>query len=63
MAAFYLAKLRRDETFNIDVPKQDMSILLGNRGGQKSQNSFSNAHKKQSLNPFAGRTNPFANRR
>ena len=28
--AFFLAKLRRDETFNIDIPKQDMSALLKN---------------------------------
>ena len=64
MAAFYLAKLRRDETFNIEVPQQDMSILIGNRGNNNNKpNSFNNVHKKQNLNPFAGRTNPFARRR
>lgn len=62
MAAWYLVKLRRAETFNIEVPKQDMSALLG--GGNKTQgSSFNNFHKKQNLNPFAGRANPFARRR
>lgn len=63
MAAFYLAKLRRDETFNIEVPQQDMSILIGNRRNDNRSNSSNNVHKKQNLNPFAGRTNPFARRR
>lgn len=62
MAAFYLAKLRRAETFDIEVPKQDMSALLGS-SNKNQGNSFNSFHKKQNLSPFAGRANPFARRR
>lgn len=62
MAAWYLAKLRRAETFDIEVPKQDMSALLGS-SNKNQGNSFNSFHKKQNLSPFAGRANPFARRR
>lgn len=62
MASWYLAKLRRDETFNVAVPKQDMSALLGNHNSTSS-NSFNNNHRRQNLNPFANRVNPFTRRR
>ena len=60
LAAFFLQQLRRNEQFNIEVPKQDMSALLGN-----NRTNFSSmyANKKQNPNPFAGRANPFARRR
>ena len=61
MAAFFLAKLRRDETFNIDIPKQDMSVLLKNNTGP-AQTSF-HGQKKSNISPFANRSNPFARRR
>ena len=61
MASFFLAKLRRDETFNIDIPKQDMSALLKNNT-RPAQTSFS-GRKKPNANPFANRSNPFARRR
>ena len=61
MAAFFLAKLRRDETFNIDIPKQDMSALLKNNSRPTQNNII--GQKKQNANPFANRNNPFARRR
>lgn len=61
MAAFFLAKLRRDETFNIDIPKQDMSALLKSNTGP-AQTSF-HGQKKSNISPFANRSNPFARRR
>ena len=61
MAAFFLAKLRRDETFNIDIPKQDMSALLKNNT-RPAQSNFP-GQKKPNANPFANRSNPFARRR
>lgn len=60
MASFFLQQLRRNEQFNVEVPKQDMSALL------RSSNTASGGayvHKKQNPNPFAGRANPFARRR
>ena len=61
MAAFFLAKLRRDETFNIDIPKQDMSALLKSNTGP-AQTGF-HGQKKSNISPFANRSNPFARRR
>lgn len=61
MSAFFLAKLRRDETFNIDIPKQDMSALLKNNTGS-AQTGF-HGQKRPNTNPFANRSNPFARRR
>ena len=60
MAAFFLQQLRRNEQFNIEVPKQDMSALLGNN---RTSSTPTYTHQKQNRNPFAGRTNPFARRR
>ena len=61
MAARFLAKLRRDEKFNIETPKQDMSALLsaGTTSGQRN----TPAQRRASNNPFANRRNPFAGRR
>lgn len=61
MAAFFLAKLRRDETFNVDIPKQDMSALLKNNSHPTQNNII--GQKKQNANPFANRNNPFVRRR
>ena len=61
MASFFLSKLRRDEKFNIDVPKQDMSVLLKNNS--RPAQTGSSGLKKSNTNPFANRTNPFARRR
>ena len=61
MAAFYLAKIRRDEKFNIDTPAQDMSALLGTP--RKANGTQQTVHQKQNRNPFANRTNPFGGRR
>lgn len=61
MAGHFLARIRRDETFNIDVPKQDMSILIGNSKKQTGQNQHIN--KKQNQIPFMNKTNPFARKR
>ena len=60
MASFYLQKLRRAEQFNIEVPKQDMSVLLNSRSSSSGNNIL---NKKQNRNPFAGRVNPFNRKR
>lgn len=60
MAAFYLAKIRRDEKFNIDTPAQDMSALLATP--RKANGAQQMAHQKQNKNPFANRVNPFSRR-
>lgn len=62
MASHYLFKLRRDETFNVEVPEQDMSVLLGTRGRTQHQPTGTK-HNKINMGPFANRTNPFARRR
>lgn len=59
MAAFYLAKLRRDETFGQEKV-QDMSALLSIPGRNSSTVSYS--RPKTNRNPFANRVNPFARR-
>ena len=60
MAAFYLAKIRRDEKFNIDAPPQDMSALLGTQSG--SNVAQRSSARKTNKNPFANRVNPFGRR-
>ena len=60
LAAFFLQQLRRNEQFNIEVPKQDMSALLGNN---RTNSSPMYTPQRQNRNPFAGRSNPFARRR
>ena len=61
MAAHFLAKIRRDETFNIEVPKQDMSILTGCNRTTDVQNSYT--HRKRNNIPFMNKVNPFTHRR
>ncbi len=65
MLAFYLSQLRRKDTFDIKVPKQDMSILLtGRRSDDQSPqptSGFSRIQKRQNL-PFANLQNPFKRR-
>lgn len=52
MMGFMLSELRRKDKFNIEVPKQDFSVMF----------SSSAENKKQQANPFAGRKNPFLGR-
>ena len=49
---FFLSELRRKDKFNIEVPKQDFSVMFSNP----------TENKKQQANPFAGRKNPFLGR-
>mgnify|MGYP003304949010 CR=1 FL=1 len=54
MACFYLQKLRHDEQYARDIPKQDMSCLIdqiGKRNGGQIH--------RPGTNPFKGRANPF----
>ena len=60
MAAHYLSKLRRDEKFAVEVPKQDMSVLLGTPSPTTQQHTV---HQKINKNPFMNRVNPFARKR
>ena len=60
MAAFYLAKIRRDEKFNINAPATDMSALLG--APRRANGTQQVGHQKINRNPFANRVNPFGKR-
>ena len=51
-AGHFLSELRRKDKFNIEVPKQDFSVMFSNP----------TENKKQQANPFAGRKNPFLGR-
>ena len=62
MAAHFLSKIRRDEKFNIDTPKQDMSVLVGTIRRANGTQQLIN-HQKQNKNPFSNRVNPFGRRR
>ena len=61
MAAHFLSKIRRDEKFNINAPKQDMSALTGLP--RKANGTQQIGPAKTNKNPFANRSNPFARRR
>lgn len=54
-AAYYLMQLRHDDDFNIDIPRQDFSVLTKGPAHLEGE--------KKSKNPFAGRTNPFARKK
>ena len=60
MAGFYLAKIRRDEKFNINAPAADMSALLGTP--RKANGTQQTMRQKNNKNPFANRVNPFSRR-
>lgn len=61
MAAHFLAKIRHDEKFNINAPKQDMSALTG--APRRANGTQQICRAKPNKNPFANRVNPFGKKR
>ena len=62
MASFYLAKLRRDDTFG-GVAQQDMSVLIGRpQHNEQTQQRVVSPVRKNNI-PFANNVNPFARKR